>query len=129
MSWGWGGLRKGVAKWSSQGGRGPGEFEPRISTTPYPTPKLGISARHAVSKISGCGVGAPNPIGNPALSTPTQVICGVGAPPKMSFNIPHLVSGLSDLSRFGTLCFPGLRKIRGEAPFFHQFGEFGEQSR
>ena len=47
----------------------------------------------------------------------------------MSFNIPHLVSGLSDLSRFGTLCFPGLRKIRGEAPFFHQYDEFGEQSR
>ena len=38
----------------------------------------------------------------------------------MSFNIPHLVSGLSVLSRFGTLCFPGLRKIRGEAPFFKQ---------
>ena len=31
-----------------------------------------------------------------------------------------LVSGLFDLSRFGTLCFPGLRKIRGEAPFFKQ---------
>ena len=38
----------------------------------------------------------------------------------MSFNIPYLVSGLFDLSRFGTLCFPGLRKIRGEAPFFKQ---------
>ena len=47
----------------------------------------------------------------------------------MSFNIPYLVSGLFDLSRFGTLCFPGLRKIRGLAPFFHQFGEFGEQGR
>ena len=38
---------------------------------PYPTPKLGISARHAVSNLSGCGVGAPNPIVNPALSKPT----------------------------------------------------------
>ena len=47
----------------------------------------------------------------------------------MSFNIPYLVSGLFDLSRSGTLCFPGLRKIRGLAPFFHQFGEFGEQGR
>ena len=33
----------------------------------------------------------------------------------MSFNMPHLVSGLLHLSRFGTLCFPGLRKIRGLA--------------
>ena len=83
---------------------------------PYPTPKLGISARHAVSNLSGCGVGAPNPIGNPALSIPrAQEFRGVGVPPKMSFNIPYLVSGLFDLSRFGTLCFPGLRKIRGLA--------------
>ena len=65
------------------------------------------------------------------MSKPTraQESRGVGVPLKMSFNIPYLVSGLSDLSRFGTLCFPGLRKIRGEAPFFHQYGEFGEQSR
>ena len=40
-----------------------------------------------------------------------------------------MVSGLFDLSRFGTLCFPGLRKIRGVAPFFHQFGQLGEQSK
>ena len=39
---------------------------------PYPTPKLGISARHAVSNLSGCGVGAPNPIGDPAMSKPTR---------------------------------------------------------
>ena len=37
---------------------------------PSPTPKLGISARHALSNLSGCGVGAPNPIGNHALSNP-----------------------------------------------------------
>ena len=30
---------------------------------PYPTPRLGISAPQAVSKISGCGGGAPYPIG------------------------------------------------------------------
>ena len=32
---------------------------------PYPTPKLGISARHAVSDISGCGGGAAHPIVTP----------------------------------------------------------------
>ena len=32
---------------------------------PYPTPKLGISARHAVSNLSGCGGGAPHPILTP----------------------------------------------------------------
>ena len=32
---------------------------------PYPTPKLGISARHAVSNLSGCGGGAPHPIVTP----------------------------------------------------------------
>ena len=39
---------------------------------PYPTPKLGISARHAVSNLSGCGVGAPNPIANPMMSKPPR---------------------------------------------------------
>ena len=38
----------------------------------------------------------------------------------MSRSLPCNLSGLFDLSRFGTLCFPGLRKIRGEAPFFKQ---------
>ena len=93
---------------------------------PYPTPKLGISARHAVSNLSGCGVGAPNPIGNPAMSKPTQEFRGVGVPPKMSRSFCTLVSGLFGLSRFGTLCFPGLRKIQGLAPFCRQFGEVGE---
>ena len=49
---------------------------------PYPTPKLGISARHAVSNLSGCGVGAPNPIGNPAVSNPRdQKFGGLGPRP------------------------------------------------
>ena len=43
----------------------------------------------------------------------------------MSRSFYTLVSGLFGLSRFGTLCFAGLRKIRGLAPFCRQFGEVG----
>ena len=39
---------------------------------PYPTPRLGIAAPQAVSEMSGCGVGAPNPIVNPAVSNPAR---------------------------------------------------------
>ena len=50
---------------------------------PYPTPKLGISARHAVSNLSGCGVGAPNPIVNPAMWKPARKnFVGQGSRPK-----------------------------------------------
>ena len=52
---------------------------------PYPTPRLGIAAPQAVSEISGCGVGAPNPIANHALWKPrAQKIGVVGVPPRMS---------------------------------------------
>ena len=33
-------------------------------------PEVGVSASQAVRGVSGCGVGAPNPIVKPALSTP-----------------------------------------------------------
>ena len=39
----------------------------KVLSKPYPTPRLGISAPQAVSKISGCGVGVPHPIGGSAL--------------------------------------------------------------
>ena len=35
----------------------------KVLSKPYPTPRLGISAPQAVSKISGSGGGAPYPIG------------------------------------------------------------------
>ena len=60
------------------------------------------------------------------VETRAQEFRGVGVPPQMSRSFYTLVSGLFGLSRFGTLCFAGLRKIRGLAPFCRQFGEVGE---
>ena len=54
---------------------------------PYPTPRLGISAPQAVSKISGCGVGVPHPIGGSALVNVVLVVVlhlG-GGPPGIGF--------------------------------------------
>ncbi len=43
----------------------------------YPTPRLGISAPQAVSKISGCGGGDPHPIGG-AHRGSTAHVCSCG---------------------------------------------------
>ena len=55
----------GVRKESQSGARREGAVLENSGRAPYPTPKLGISARHAVSNLSGCGGGAPHPIVTP----------------------------------------------------------------
>ena len=54
---------------------------------PYPTPRLGISAPQAVSKISGCGVGVPHPIGGSALVNVVLLVLVDlgGGPPGIGF--------------------------------------------
>ena len=70
VSWGSEGCAEVVEKWCILEQFSEGAVLENSGRAPYPTPKLGISARHAVRKLSGCGVGAQNPIGNPAVSTP-----------------------------------------------------------
>ena len=73
----------------------------KVLSKPYPTPRLGISAPQAVSKISGCGGGAPYPIGGAEKRSAHVKTSWHGVQQRFRKLGLAVVRGFEGLSRFG----------------------------